>query len=71
MLYPQLPTYVANAESISNNDIVLWHISPVHHQPRDEDGETISGTWKGVAHLMWGGFDLKPRNLFDETPLHP
>ena len=28
-------------------------------------------TWKGVALLMWGGIDLRPRNLFDRTPLFP
>jgi len=62
---------VSNNESVTNADVVLWHISPVHHLPRDEDGEFDSGVWKGVALLMSGGFDLRPRNLFDNTPLHP
>lgn len=69
--YSLLPTYVSNSESVTGNDIVLWHISPVHHQPRDEDGRYEGAFWRGVALLMWGGFDLRPRNLFDETPLHP
>lgn len=71
LYYTQLPTYVSNTESISNTDVVLWHITPVHHIPRDEDGEFEDGLWKGVALVMWGGFDLRPRNLFDNTPLHP
>ncbi len=69
--YAQLPTYVSNTESVIDNDVVLWHISPVHHLPRDEDGRFEGAFWRGVALLMWGGFDLRPRNLFDETPLHP
>jgi primary-amine oxidase len=70
LTYTSLSSY-ANGEQVLDNDIVLWHVTPVHHQPRDEDGEKVGGVWKGVALIMWGGFDLKPRNLFDETPLHP
>ena len=51
--------------------MVLWHGTPVHHLPRSEDGAEVNGLWKGVALLMWGGFDLRPRDLFDTTPLHP
>lgn len=69
-LYAQLPSY-ANGETISDRDIVLWHISPLHHLPRSEDGREVSGVWQGVALTMWGGLDLRPRDLFDETPLHP
>jgi primary-amine oxidase len=70
MFYAQLPTYL-NGESISGADVVLWHVSPVHHLPRSEDGAEVNGLWHGVALLMWGGFDLRPRDLFDQTPLHP
>jgi primary-amine oxidase len=70
MFYAQLPTYV-NGESITGADVVLWHGTPVHHLPRSEDGAEVNGLWKGVALLMWGGFDLRPRDLFDTTPLHP
>lgn len=71
LFYPQLPTYIANGESVNNADVVLWHISPVHHLPRSEDGAESGELWQGVALLMWGGFDMRPRDLFDETPLHP
>lgn len=71
LIYSQVPTYVSNAESVTDTDVVIWHSSPVHHLPRDEDGEFVGNSWHGVALLMWGGFDLRPRNLFDNTPLHP
>ena len=71
MDYTQLPTYIGNGESVTDSDIVLWYISPMHHLPRDEDGEFVGGFWKGSALIMWGGFDLRPRNLFDRTPLYP
>jgi primary-amine oxidase len=71
LFYNEVPDYVSNHETITNTDVVLWHISPVHHLPRNEDGQHQGGLWKGVALLMWGGFDLRPRNLFGETPLHP
>jgi primary-amine oxidase len=70
LAYPQIAGYV-NGESVTNTDILVWHATPLHHLPRDEDGRTVDGTWQGVALVMWGGFDLRPRNLFDETPLHP
>lgn len=68
--YKLVNTYI-NAESVLNTDIVVWHISPLHHNPRDEDGYFFGPYWRGVALLMWGGIDLRPRNLFDKTPLFP
>ena len=70
LFYTQLPTY-ANGEAINDADIVVWASAPVHHQVRDEDGEFVGNLWNGVALVMWGGFDLRPRNLFAGTPLHP
>jgi primary-amine oxidase len=51
--------------------VVATTASPSHHLPRTEDGITSGGSVAGVALLMWGGFDLKPRDLFDSTPLYP
>lgn len=68
--FPNLLTYADN-ESVRNADIVLWHVTPLLHVPRSEDGEYVNGVWQGVALAMWGGFDLRPRNLFDGTPFHP
>lgn len=70
LYYPDVASYVSNSESVTNTDVVLWHISPLHHHPRSEDGSDAAG-WNGVALTMWGGFDLRPRDLFGFTPLYP
>ena len=70
-LYELVHSYV-NGGSVMDTDIVIWHVSPIHHDPRDEDGYFVRpGVWRGVALLMWSGIDLRPRNLFDRTPLFP
>ena len=64
---------------MEQTDIVLWTNSAVHHEPRHEDGKPNSApriwpgddAWEGSALLMWSGFDLRPRNLFDRTPFYP
>lgn len=69
--YTQLASYVQAPESIANQDVVIWYMSPTHHVPRSEDGRYENGVWRGSALLMWNGFDLRPRNLFDTTPNFP
>ncbi|MEA3015953.1 MAG: primary-amine oxidase [Sphingomonadales bacterium] len=69
MLYT-LPQHVNN-ESVMNSDIVVWHITGLRHDPRNEDGFFQGNSWNGVALVMWGGLDLRPRNLFTRTPLFP
>jgi primary-amine oxidase len=71
-----LPAHYVNGESIEDTDVVLWYISSMHHEPRAEDGKLIKDKegnyrWHGVTLLMWGGFDLVPSNLFDQTPFYP
>ena len=67
----RLPQYVQPAGSIQNSDIIVWYTSPLHHWVRDEDGELgQNNRFIGVTHLMWTGFMLIPRNLFDTTPLY-
>ena len=51
-----------DGESIEDADVVVWHITSLLHVPRSEDG--------GVALAMWGGFDMRPRDLFDGTPFY-
>lgn len=70
LAYSQVPSYV-NGESVTDTDVVLWYVAPLHHHPRREDGAVVNGVWQGVALAMWGGFDLRPRDLFDGTPLYP
>lgn len=69
--YPKLPKYVAGANPIMNKDVVVWLSTPGHHEPRSEDGEMKGTSFVGATPLMWCGFDLKPRNLFDRSPLYP
>ena len=78
-LYINLPEIVKDEEDIERADIVLWCNAAVHHEPRHEDGKPNSGrqvwpgddAWEGSALVMWSGFDLRPRNLFDRTPFYP
>lgn len=73
--YVNLPKFVEKRRKIEDTNVVLWYMSPAYHLPRDEDGVFINPKGqtqiRGVAHVTWCGFDLRPRNLFDKTPLYP
>ena len=79
MLFANLPSMVKDNESVEGSDVVLWYTSSSHHEPRDEDGKPnpsrrlwrYDDGWEGSALVMWSGFDLRPRNLFDRTPFYP
>lgn len=60
---------IANREPIQGQDIVLWHSSPAHHHPHDEDQAPGDSDMKGLTLVHWMGFDLEPHNLFDYNPL--
>ena len=78
-IFANLPNIVQDEEVVEQTDVVLWTNSAVHHEPRHEDGKPNSGrplwpfddAWEGSALVMWSGFDLRPRNLFDRTPFYP
>jgi hypothetical protein len=62
---------IADAESIENTNVVLWHRSSAHHDPHDEDhapGDP-SNLMTGITNVHWQGVDLEPHNLFDYNPL--
>ena len=62
---------VADAETIGNANVILWHRTSAHHDPHDEDhapGDP-NNTMTGITNVHWQGFDLEPRNLFDFNPL--
>jgi primary-amine oxidase len=69
--YQKLPDYVRKGESIMNTDVVVWLSTPGHHEPRSEDGELKGIYFNGVTPLMWCGFDMKPRNVWDRSPFYP
>jgi primary-amine oxidase len=84
LIYKNLPDYIKDpdapkppngngpvpGERIMDTDVVVWHSAPMHHEPRLEDGEMVNGRLSGVTHVMWAGFLLRPRELFDRTPLY-
>ena len=55
-----LPKFVANHESIANQDLVLWYTIGFRHQTRSEDWPVMPG--------MWHSFTLRPFNYFDRNP---
>ena len=50
----------ANAENLTNRDLVVWYGSSFHHLPRDEDEDHM--------HPHWTGFSIVPRDLTAENP---
>lgn len=73
MNYTRVPEYVANGkkDKLQNADIVIWYSSPMHHEPRSEDGVIVDGRLVGCTHVGWSSFMLRPSNFFDRTPLYP
>jgi hypothetical protein len=72
MTFHMLPEYIKGQRPVVDTDIVLWYTSSAHHEPRSEDGAGVfKGSFRGATHVMWSGFDLRPRNFFDRTPFFP
>lgn len=75
LYYPHLPAYTKKGRSIVDTDVVVWYMSPAYHLPRDEDGVFIAPGGRpqvrGVAMTTWCGLEMKPRNLFETSPLYP
>jgi Cu2+-containing amine oxidase len=73
--YVELPRYVAQKRKITDTNLVVWYMSPAYHMPRDEDGLFTNPAGRvqvrGVAMTTWCGFELRPRNVFDKSPLYP
>jgi Cu2+-containing amine oxidase len=70
--YIDVPQYASQRRPLAGYPITLWHCSPVLHFPRGEDFGPEDGTnsYGGVALTFLSGFYLKPRDLFDGTPLY-
>jgi Cu2+-containing amine oxidase len=74
--FKNLPRFVKQKRPIADTNVVLWYMAPAYHLPRDEDGvfinpETKRASVRGVAMTTWCGFELRPRNLFEKSPLYP
>ncbi len=65
-LAEDLPTYIAGSPSTKNTDVVLWYYTGAHHMIRDEDLTSTGGA--GMTLVMYDQFQLKPFNLWGQTP---
>jgi primary-amine oxidase len=68
MAYKMVPEYIKAGRNIQDTDVVLWYTASCHHEPRSEDGVDTAGGFRGATHVMWCGFDLRPRNIFGGSP---
>ncbi|MBN9519933.1 YbjN domain-containing protein [bacterium] len=69
--YHQVPEVAAGCRPLAGERATVWHSVGGIHSPRDEDfGPGGVDAARGAALTEWVGFTLKPRNLFDGTPLY-
>jgi hypothetical protein len=71
--YIDVPQYANQHRPLSGHPTTIWTCTPVLHFPRGEDfgPEDGKNSYQGLAITFWSGFFLKPRDLFDSTPLYP
>ena len=64
-LFARDVTSYVNGQDTSSADVVVWYTGSEHHENgmRDEDRDAVP--------VLWTGFELRPKNLFDGTPLYP
>lgn len=68
--FSEVATYAKEQRPIDGKPVTIWHNSPVLHTARGEDfGPDGVSSDEGVALTAWASFVLRPRNLFDSTPL--
>ncbi len=67
-----VPRYAREKRSLTGQPTTIWLSTPALHSARTEDFDIADGTnsYGGVAITTWAGFTLKPRDLFDGTPLY-
>jgi hypothetical protein len=70
--YIDVPQYASRRRPLTDHPITVWHCAPALHAARGEDFGSEDGTnnYTGVAVTNWTGFYIKPRDLFDSTPLY-
>jgi hypothetical protein len=70
--YVDVPQYASKKRPLSGHPTTVWTCTPAIHVPRTEDFGPNDGkmSYTGVAITTWTGFMLKPRDLFDGTPLY-
>ncbi len=70
--YLNVPRYAREKRPLTGHPTTIWLCTPALHVARTEDFDQQDGTnsYGGVAITTWAGFTLKPRDLFDGTPLY-
>jgi hypothetical protein len=70
--YIDVPQYASQRRPLEGYPTTIWHCTPALHFPRGEDFDAASGknSYGGLAITLWTGFLLKPRDVFDSTPLY-
>lgn len=70
--YVDVPKYANGKRPIDGQPTTIWHCSPALHVVRGEDYGDEDGTsnYTGLALTGWAEFHIKPRELFDSTPLY-
>jgi hypothetical protein len=70
--YIDVPRYAKERRPLTGQPTTVWLCTPALHVARTEDFGSDTGTnsYGGVAVTTWAGFMLKPRDLFDGTPLY-
>jgi Cu2+-containing amine oxidase len=70
--YPfhRVPELAKKGQALAGQRTTVWHSVVALHVPRDEDFSTSGDNWAGAALTSWVEFMLRPRNLFDSTPLY-
>ena len=68
--FVRVADYAQGRRPLEKHTLTVWHNAPLLHSIRAEDlGPDGVSNWNGVALTSWSGFMLRPRNLFDSTPL--
>ncbi len=70
--YIDVPKYAKDRRPLTGQPTTIWLSTPALHVARTEDfgPETGTNSYTGTAITTWAGFMLKPRDLFDGTPLY-
>jgi hypothetical protein len=70
--YLDVPQYASQRRPLTGYPTTVWHCAPTLHFPRGEDfgSEDGKSSYMGLAITFWTGFYVKPRDLFDSTPLY-
>jgi hypothetical protein len=70
--YIDVPQYASQRRPLTGFPTTVWHCTPALHFPRGEDFGSVDGknSYAGLAVTFWSGFFVKPRDLFDSTPLY-